>query len=228
MSTLTRAPVDVGTHVPRRVGTGAAFEEGPPPPSVARRWSRTHSTGMSGIPIPGSLQRRPVGASGSPSSPGMSLGQVSSLSLPSSTPLSPTTDSSPNSNSPRDTTLTTPSGSYPGLPVPFSTPVASPAGPRAGYLGTTPASISVPPPPPPSAASSLARSYGLPSHTGDLTPDSGAATPLSQSPASRSGSVSRGTSSVRVAETGVLLPRRSRVGSVGAPGAPEDRRMPSS
>ncbi|KAH9810469.1 hypothetical protein DFH28DRAFT_1085702 [Melampsora americana] len=117
----------VGLPINDLIGAIPTFEENYP---AARRRSRGASASGNGIPIPGmtsSNGRRRAHHTASISS--------SSIQLPSSffTPSTPMTPSSITdsanaiSSSFGTTNFTTPSTSYPGLPVPHSTPAATPA-----------------------------------------------------------------------------------------------------
>ncbi|EGF99222.1 uncharacterized protein MELLADRAFT_118352 [Melampsora larici-populina 98AG31] len=117
----------VGLPIDDLIGAIPTFEENYP---AARRRSRGASASGNGIPIPGMTSsdgRRRTHHTASISS--------SSIQLPSSffTPSTPMTPSSMTDSanaisiSLGTTNFTTPSTSYPGLPVPHSTPAATPA-----------------------------------------------------------------------------------------------------
>ncbi|KNZ55834.1 hypothetical protein VP01_2569g1 [Puccinia sorghi] len=119
-----------GMSIDDLIGTAPAGEESYPSARAARRRSRGTSTSANGIPIPGLTgSDNPRRSHHAPSFSSSSA----QLSFASSTPMTPnsmTGDSANMISASLGTSLTTPSTSYPGLPVPHSTPAASPANDR--------------------------------------------------------------------------------------------------
>ncbi|PLW19487.1 hypothetical protein PCANC_08748 [Puccinia coronata f. sp. avenae] len=119
-----------GMSIDDLIGAAPAGEENYPSARAARRRSRGTSTSANGIPIPGlSGSDNPRRSHHAPSFSSSSA----QLSFAPSTPMTPnsmTGDSVNMVSVSLGTSLTTPSTSYPGLPVPHSTPAASPANDR--------------------------------------------------------------------------------------------------
>lgn len=121
-----------GIPIDDLIGAAPTVEDNYPSALAARRRSRGGSTSANGIPIPGlpgDVRRRPHHA---PSFSSSSM-QLGGSSFTPSTPMTPSSlpgDSANPISISLGTTLTTPSTSYPGLPVPHSTPAVSPANGR--------------------------------------------------------------------------------------------------
>lgn len=227
-----------------RIGAAPAFEENYPSPSVARRRSRGGSTSGNGIPIPGLSGAEARRRSRHTASISSSSIQLPSSSFTPSTPMTPNSLAGDSSHaisySHGTTSFTTPSTSYPGLPVPHSTPAASPANGRQ----PAPSYTAVPPP---TAASSmytpnrLGPGLSLVTGTEPVSEPGTSSLPSAQSPASPvslcEGKASHLTPSRAGLETPGILRNGNRATSgsasqspisrpvVGGPGRPESRQQ---
>ncbi|KAG0152498.1 hypothetical protein CROQUDRAFT_649924 [Cronartium quercuum f. sp. fusiforme G11] len=242
-----------GLAIDDLIGAAPAFEENYPSPSAARHRARGASHGGgNGIPIPG-LTGAEGGRRRTHHAPSISS---SSIQLPGScftpsTPLTPNSLTGDSANaisfSHGTTNFTTPSTSYPGLPVPHSTPAASPANGRhqvasANFstpLANTPGYPAVPPP---STVSSLAMSsvggrlgpsLSLSPGADDKSTSSTHPQSVTQSPVSPISLCEGEPGQARPLETGAVTKQGNRVSSAspsqmavtGGPGRPEQRQQ---
>lgn len=215
-----------GIPIDDLITTVTSGEDIYPSARAARRRSRGTSTSGNGVPIPGlsgaENHRRPHHA--------LSISSSSAQpSFASSTPMTPsslTGESAHLISASLGTSFTTPSTSYPGLPVPHSTPAASPANDHpSDYAVAHSTTLNV------SANEAIMHS----SPTGEFNqkfpsnPTPTLSPSQSTAERSRTGSLSNG----RVAETGVLRSSNrvtnpnpsSLMTSGGAPGGPENRQQ---